>query len=179
MSCCSQKIQETGPLLCAAMELCSLRGLGDLFPVESLRKTKMKLHNESKWCREWKEIWEEEGRVIFCVRSRWRKRRLLGWEGESKLISKSLRWFSQRLYDHFPLVAVCSPSRISTLIEGLGFLVVQKRFHQTRQGPSLCYALTCRRSCQGPSLCYWTARGRERLHNRYEIGLRIKEIDNI
>lgn len=77
VSCCPQKIQEIDPLLCAAMELCSLRGLGDLFPVESLRKTKMKLHNESK-CREWKEVWEEEGRAIFCVRSRWRKRRLLG-----------------------------------------------------------------------------------------------------
>lgn len=46
------------------------------------------------------------------------------------------------------------------------FLLVQ-RFHQTRQGPSLCYALTCWRSWQGQSLCYWTARGRELLHNQY------------
>lgn len=68
MSCCSQKIQEpsTEPLLCAAMELCWLRALGDFFPAESLRKTETKLHNESKWCREWKEVWEEQGRAIFC-----------------------------------------------------------------------------------------------------------------
>lgn len=65
VSRCS-RTQETSaePLLRAAMQLCSRRGLGDFFPVESL--TKMTLHDGSKRCREWREVWGEGGRAIFC-----------------------------------------------------------------------------------------------------------------
>lgn len=122
VSCCSPpgKIQEiwSGPVLCAPMELCLLRRLGDLFPVGKSRKTRMKLPNGSRW---WsgREECGDERRAIFWVRGSggWASRSAssVSGGGESRFLVRSLRLFSQRPYNHWFLVP---RSLMATLIRG-------------------------------------------------------------
>lgn len=157
----------TGPVLCAAMELCVLRRLGDLFPVEKWRKTRVKLQEGSER-RSGRDERCGQPRAIFCVRGSgdWASRSAstVSGEGATRLLIRSLRLFSQRRCDH--RFGAPGPPDLD-FNRRTEFWPLHRGFHQTRQGPSLCYALTCRRSWQGSSLCYWTARSRGLLHNQY------------